>query len=132
LSRSTTAFADKDRHADTNGAHITGGARGTAALKGHPSTTLLRTKIIASDAPALQAIGRDVTNAKRRIANGVVSAKSLVYLSLFGLVSVVALIYKYLLLAMTGVMARLYPAEFDRDMVVEALNEIEKDSRLSD
>jgi hypothetical protein len=92
----------------------------------------VHTKITATAAPAQQFIRRDVTIARRLIANGAVFAKSLAYLSLFGLVSAIALIYKYLLLALTYVMARLYPAKFDRDTIIEALNEVEKDYRLND
>ncbi|MGZ4947302.1 MAG: hypothetical protein ACXV5N_13170, partial [Halobacteriota archaeon] len=75
---------------------------------------------------------RDITFARRLIANGAVLPKSLIYLSLFGLVSAIALIYKYLLLALIYVMARFYPARFDRGAVIEALNEVEKDSWLND
>ena len=132
MSRSATALAERNGRVDTDGTRITDGARSTAALKGRPSTTLVRTKITATAVPAQQFIRRDVTVARRLIANGAVLAKSLVYLSLFGLVSAIALIYKYLILALIYVMARFYPAKFDRDAVIEALNEVEKDSRLND
>lgn len=111
---------------------MTDGGCSTAALKVRPSTTLVRTKITATADPAQQFIRRDVTFARRLITNSAVLAKSLVYLSLFGLVSVIALIYKYLLLALIYVMARFYPAKFDRGAVIDALNEVEKDSRLND
>ncbi len=65
---------------------------------------------------------------KKGAAKGAALAKSLVYLSLVVLVSAIALIYKYLLLALTYVMARLWPEEFDRDEVIDALTEVEKDS----
>ncbi|MGZ4852443.1 MAG: hypothetical protein ACXV3D_04550 [Halobacteriota archaeon] len=111
---------------------MTDGARSTAGLKVHPGTTLARTKITATAVSAQQFIRRDITFARRLIANGAVLVKSLVYLSLFGLVSAIALIYKYLLLALIYVMARFYPARFDRGAVIEALNEVEKDSWLND
>jgi hypothetical protein len=130
-SRCPAALADRDRRADTNGTHIIDGASGTAAMKGRPSTALVRTKIAAGAAPPQQFFGLDVTTIRRRIANGAVLAKSLVCLSLFVLVSAIAVIYKYLILAVTYVMARLYPAEFDRDAVIDALSEIEKDSGLT-
>ena len=62
------------------------------------------------------------------VKKGAVLAKSLVYLPLLVLVSAIALIYKCLLLALTYVMARLYPEEFDRDAIIDALTEVENDS----
>jgi len=132
LSRSATALAKKNARADTEGTRITDGARSTAALNVRPNTTSVHTKITATAAPAQQFIRRDVTLARRLIANGAVLAKSLVYLSLFGLVSAIALIYKYLLLSLIYLMARFYPAKFDRGAVIEALNGVEKNSRLND
>jgi len=132
LSRSATALAKRDGRADTNGTRITDGAGGTTALNGRPSTILVRTKIAASAAPQQQFTGRGVAITERLTANAVVLAKSLVYLPLFVLVSAIALIYKYLLLVLTYVIAFLYPAKFDRDTVIDALNEIEKDPQLSD
>jgi hypothetical protein len=132
LSRSATALAKKNVRADTEGTRITNGARSTAALNVRPNTTSVHTKITETAAPAQQFIKRDVTFARRLIANGAVLAKSLVYLSLFGLVSAIALIYKYLLLSLIYLMARFYPAKFDRGAVIEALNGVEKNSRLND
>ena len=132
MSRSATALAKKNVRADTEGTRITDGARSTAALNVRPNTTSVHTKITATAAPAQQFIKRDVTFARRLIANGAVLAKSLVYLSLFGLVSAIALIYKYLLLSLIYLMARFYPAKFDRGAVIEALNGVEKNSRLND
>jgi hypothetical protein len=90
-----------------------------------------RIKITANAARVQQFVRRDSTIGVRLIANGAALAKSLVYLSLFGLVSAIALMLKYLLFTLTGVIARLYPTEFDRDAVVDALNEVEKDSWLN-
>jgi hypothetical protein len=131
LSRSA-ALADRDGRTGTDGTSIADGACGSAALTEHPNATLVRTKIVASAAPPQQFTGRDVTIPRRLIANGAVLVKSLVYLSLFVLVSAIALIYKYLLFAVTYAIAALYPAEFDRDVVIDAFNQIEKDSRLND
>jgi hypothetical protein len=131
-SRSPVALVDRDRRADTDGTEIIDGASGTAALKRRPSIALVRTKIAARTAPPQQFFGRDVNTTRQLIANGAVLAKSLIYLSLFGLVSAIAFIYKYVLLALTYVMVRLYPAEFDRDAVIDALSEIKKNSRLND
>jgi hypothetical protein len=131
LSRSA-ALADRDGRAGTDGTRITDGSCSSAALTGRPSTTLVRTKIVASATPPQQFTGRYVTITRRIGANSAVLVKSLVYLSLFILVSAIALIYKYLLFAVTYVTATLYPVEFDRDVVIDALNEIEKDSQLND
>jgi hypothetical protein len=62
------------------------------------------------------------------VKKGAELAKSLVYLPLFVLVSAIALIYKYLLFALTYLMTRLYPEEFDRDAVIDALTEVEQNS----
>jgi hypothetical protein len=132
LSRSATTVVERNERADTNGTRITDGARSTAPLQGRPSTTLVRGEITASAAPLQQFVEPDVTITRWLIANGAIFAKSFVYLSLFGLVSAIAIIYKYLILALIYVMARFYPTKFDRDTVIEALNEIEKDSRLND
>ncbi|MGB7902617.1 MAG: hypothetical protein WCG09_09300 [Halobacteriota archaeon] len=65
---------------------------------------------------------------KKYAAKGAALAKSWAHLPLVVLVSAIALIYKYLLLALTYVIARLYPEEFDRDEVIDALTEVEKGS----
>jgi hypothetical protein len=132
LSRSATTLPERKSRADTERALIIDGTRSNAALQRHPSTTLVRTKLTASAAPVQQLVGRDVSIIRRLTANSAILAKSLVCLSLFGLVSAIAFIYKYLILALTYVMAYFYSAEFDRDTVIEALREIEKDSCLAD
>ena len=132
MSRSATALPERDSRADTERTLIIDSARSNAPLQRHPSTALVRTKLTASAAPLQQLVGRDVTIIRRLIADSAILAKSLVYLSLFGLVSAIAFIYKYLMLALVYVMPYLYSAEFDRDTVIEALREIEKDSGLAD
>ena len=128
LTRSLNVSAGRDARAVTDGTRVTDGARGTDELKGRPSTTLVRTTNMASAAPRQRVVGRYVAITERLIAYGALLAKSLVYLSLIALVSAIALIYKYVLLALTYAMARLYPEEFDRDAVINALTEVEKDS----
>jgi hypothetical protein len=131
LSRSESAHIDKTGPTDTEKIRVTSGVRGASGLKGHPDTILMRTKT-TSAASARQFVRRDLTVARRLIANGAVLAKSLVYLSLFGFVSAIALIYKYLLTSLTYVMARVFPAKIDRDEVIKALHEVEKDTTLND
>jgi len=58
-----------------------------------------------------------------------VLGKRLVYLPLYVLISAIALIYKHVLLAFIYVIARLYPGAVDRDVVIDALAEVEKDSK---
>jgi hypothetical protein len=70
----------------------------------------------------------DVTILRRLTVNGALVAKSLVYLPLLVLVSAIAFIFKYVVLTLTYVIARLYPEEFDRDAVFAALTEVAKDS----
>jgi hypothetical protein len=123
LGRSPATLAGRDRRAYNTGTCKTDVASGTKALKGRPSTTLVRTKIAASAAPPQQSVGRDVTIIRRLTANAAILAKSLVYLLLFILVSAIAFIYKYLILAVIYVIARLYPAKFDSDAVLDALSE---------
>jgi hypothetical protein len=131
LSRSATALFDRDKYTATE-SRITNSVSGTTSLKGRPSTTLVRSKITASAASPQQSIELGVITNRRFVANGALLAKLMVYLSLYGLVSAIALIYKYLLFALTFVVARLYPAKFDRDAIMDALNQIEKDSRPND
>jgi hypothetical protein len=131
LSRSAIALVDRNKCAATE-SHITDSVSGTTSLKGRPSTNLVRSKITASAASPQRSIERGVTTNRRFVASGALLAKSMVYLSLYGLVSAIALIYKYVLFALTFVVARLYPAKFDRDAVMDALNQIEMDSRPND
>ena len=125
LSRSPTTLVNRDKRSVNNGTCITDGASGTTALKGHPSTTLARTKVAASAAAKEQSSGRYVTSIQQFIAYGAILAKSLVYLSLFVIISVIAFIYKYLILAVIYIIPLFYPAEFDRDAFIQALSEIE-------
>jgi hypothetical protein len=126
----SAALADRDGRVGTDVTSITDGAFGSATLTGRPSTTLVGTKIVASAAPPKQFVGRDVIG--RLTANGALLAKSLIYQSLFVLVSAIALIYKFFLFTLIYVMAPLFPAEFDRDVIIGALNEIEKDSQFNE
>ena len=132
MSRSATALAERNGRADTERSLIIESTRSNVALQRHPSATLVRTKLTASAAPLQRLVSRDVSIIRRLIANSAILAKSLVCLSLFGLVSAIAFIYKYLMLALVYVMPYFYSAEFDRDTVIEALREIEKDSGLAD
>ena len=123
--RSTTALIHQNRRANADGTHVADSASNTA-LHRRLSATFAHKKI-AANATRPQFAEHDV-DTERLATDRAAFAKSLVFLTLFGLVSAIVLIYKYLLLAFVYVMARLHPAEFDRDSVIDALNEIEKES----
>ena len=101
LSRSATALPERNSRADTERTLIIDSARSNAPLQRHPSTALVRTKLTASAAPLQQLVRRDVTIIPWLITDSAILAKSLVYLSLLGLLSAIAFVYKYLILALT-------------------------------
>jgi hypothetical protein len=114
---------------NTDSARSANSARGTASDR-RLNTAFAGTKISAT--PPQQLAAHDVTIAERLATSRTAHVKSVIYLLLFGLVSAIALIYKYLLRALIHVISRLRPAEFDRDAVINALNEVDKDSQLDD
>ena len=131
LGRSATALVRQNGRANADGTRVTDSPRSTGLQRRLRTSFAYKEKAAGATPPQLLN-EHDVAFTERLTANRAAFAKSLLYLMLFDLVSAIASIYKYLLLALVYLVARVHPAEFDRDSVIDAVNAIEKDSRLND